>query len=412
MQPGDLVFYYSPVSHVGIYAGDGKFINAPAVRRRRALPERLPLGVLRRPPPVAPTPARPLPFAAAAVPRSAAARHRRGPGSTPGTAVASRPVARTLLVTNDFPPRTGGIQRYLQALADRLPAGELVVYAPAWPGAAEFDAAPPFPVYRHPTSLMLPVPRRRRAGPCDSPARTARRPCGSAPPPRSPCSGRTCGAAPASERVLASTHGHEVGWSMLPVARQALRRIGRDADVVTVVSPLHPRPVRRRVRADGRAGAPAARASTPTRSGPTRRPARRCAAATASATRRSWRCVSRLVAAQGPGHADPRAAADPRAGAGDAAAAGRRRAGRANGCARLAAALRRRRARGVHRPGAGGASCPRTTPRATCSPCRAAPAAAGWTSRVWASSAGGGGDGLPVVAGRLRRRAGDRARGA
>lgn len=29
LQPGDLVFYYSPVSHVGIYAGDGKMINAP-----------------------------------------------------------------------------------------------------------------------------------------------------------------------------------------------------------------------------------------------------------------------------------------------------------------------------------------------------------------------------------------------
>lgn len=29
LQPGDLVFYYSPVSHVGIYAGDGKFIDAP-----------------------------------------------------------------------------------------------------------------------------------------------------------------------------------------------------------------------------------------------------------------------------------------------------------------------------------------------------------------------------------------------
>lgn len=29
MRPGDLVFYYSPVSHVGIYAGDGKMINAP-----------------------------------------------------------------------------------------------------------------------------------------------------------------------------------------------------------------------------------------------------------------------------------------------------------------------------------------------------------------------------------------------
>jgi len=29
LRPGDLVFYYSPVSHVGIYAGGGKMINAP-----------------------------------------------------------------------------------------------------------------------------------------------------------------------------------------------------------------------------------------------------------------------------------------------------------------------------------------------------------------------------------------------
>ncbi|HEX4358320.1 MAG TPA: glycosyltransferase family 4 protein, partial [Pseudonocardia sp.] len=35
---------------------------------------------------------------------------------------------------------------------------------------------------------------------------------------------------------VASTHGHEVGWSMLPGARQALRRIGEHSDVVTVVS--------------------------------------------------------------------------------------------------------------------------------------------------------------------------------
>jgi phosphatidylinositol alpha-1,6-mannosyltransferase len=38
------------------------------------------------------------------------------------------------------------------------------------------------------------------------------------------------------ERVVASTHGHEVGWSMLPGARQALRRIGTDADALTTVS--------------------------------------------------------------------------------------------------------------------------------------------------------------------------------
>lgn len=29
LRPGDLVFYYRPVSHVGIYAGDGVFIDAP-----------------------------------------------------------------------------------------------------------------------------------------------------------------------------------------------------------------------------------------------------------------------------------------------------------------------------------------------------------------------------------------------
>jgi phosphatidylinositol alpha-1,6-mannosyltransferase len=35
------------------------------------------------------------------------------------------------------------------------------------------------------------------------------------------------------ERAVASTHGHEVGWALLPGARLVLRRIGRDVDVVT-----------------------------------------------------------------------------------------------------------------------------------------------------------------------------------
>ncbi|HEY1973742.1 MAG TPA: NlpC/P60 family protein, partial [Pseudonocardia sp.] len=28
LRPGDLIFFYNPVSHVGIYAGDGKVLNA------------------------------------------------------------------------------------------------------------------------------------------------------------------------------------------------------------------------------------------------------------------------------------------------------------------------------------------------------------------------------------------------
>jgi cell wall-associated NlpC family hydrolase len=29
LQPGDLVFYYSPVSHVGMYIGNGQLVHAP-----------------------------------------------------------------------------------------------------------------------------------------------------------------------------------------------------------------------------------------------------------------------------------------------------------------------------------------------------------------------------------------------
>ena len=71
---------------------------------------------------------------------------------------------KVLIVTNDFPPRAGGIQFFVHALAMRLPPQSVHVYAPAWEGAAEFDAQQPFPVARHHTSLMLPVPSVARRG--------------------------------------------------------------------------------------------------------------------------------------------------------------------------------------------------------------------------------------------------------
>jgi phosphatidyl-myo-inositol dimannoside synthase len=144
-------------------------------------------------------------------------------------------VARTLLVTNDFPPRTGGIQTYLHAFADLLPPGELAVYAPAWPGAAEFDAGSPVPVHRHGTSLMLPVPAvaaRATALAREHGAGTVW--FGAAAPLAllGPHLRRHAGI----ERVVASTHGHEVGWSMVPGGRRTLRRIGSDADALTTIS--------------------------------------------------------------------------------------------------------------------------------------------------------------------------------
>jgi phosphatidyl-myo-inositol dimannoside synthase len=146
-------------------------------------------------------------------------------------------VTRVLLVTNDFPPRPGGIQAYLEALTTHLAdLGEhtLTVYAPTWKRAEQYDKSAPFEIVRHPGTLMLPVPdvdaRMRRliagrdidtlwfgaAAPLGLLARRARQ--------------------AGARRVVASTHGHEVGWSMLPVARSALRRIGEDSDIVTYIS--------------------------------------------------------------------------------------------------------------------------------------------------------------------------------
>jgi phosphatidyl-myo-inositol dimannoside synthase len=143
-------------------------------------------------------------------------------------------VPRVLLVSNDFPPRPGGIQAYLHQLAMTLPNGAIAVYAPDWPSAQAFDAGLSFPVIRHPGTLMLPTPPvlRRAIGllrelQCDTAWFGAAAPLALLGPAL-----RRAGV----QRVVASSHGHEVGWSMVPPGRLALRRIGVDADVVTAVS--------------------------------------------------------------------------------------------------------------------------------------------------------------------------------
>jgi phosphatidylinositol alpha-1,6-mannosyltransferase len=65
-------------------------------------------------------------------------------------------VPRTLIVTNDFPPRVGGVQQYVWNVAAHLPANQVAVVAPSWPGWREHDAALPFPVERFPTTFLWP----------------------------------------------------------------------------------------------------------------------------------------------------------------------------------------------------------------------------------------------------------------
>lgn len=138
---------------------------------------------------------------------------------------------RTLIVTNDFPPRQGGIQSFVHQLAIRQPEGSVVVYASDYEGSAAFDAEQPFPVVRHHNGLLVPTPysRRRTAEVLREYGCTAVWFGASAPLGLLAPSLRAAGA----ERLVATTHGHEVGWAKVPGGRQALRRIGTHCDIVT-----------------------------------------------------------------------------------------------------------------------------------------------------------------------------------
>ena len=63
-----------------------------------------------------------------------------------------------LLVTNDFPPKVGGIQSFLWELWRRLPPERVVVATTSYPGDREFDARQPFRIERLPARVLLPVP--------------------------------------------------------------------------------------------------------------------------------------------------------------------------------------------------------------------------------------------------------------
>ncbi|MBU2670730.1 glycosyltransferase family 4 protein [Actinoplanes bogorensis] len=141
-------------------------------------------------------------------------------------------MGRTLLVTNDFPPRPGGIQQFVHNLAVRQPSGSVVVYASSWAGAGKFDAEQPFEVVREKTGMLLPTPvvaRRAaqiaRAHDCDRVWFGAAAPLGLLAEGLRRRAGIT--------RAVALSHGHEIGWAALPGARGLLRRIARGNDVVT-----------------------------------------------------------------------------------------------------------------------------------------------------------------------------------
>jgi phosphatidyl-myo-inositol dimannoside synthase len=65
---------------------------------------------------------------------------------------------RHLLLTNDFPPKVGGIQSYLWELWRRLPPDDVTVFTASYPGAQWWDQDQKFRVIRAREPVLLPQP--------------------------------------------------------------------------------------------------------------------------------------------------------------------------------------------------------------------------------------------------------------
>jgi phosphatidylinositol alpha-1,6-mannosyltransferase len=144
-------------------------------------------------------------------------------------------VATTLVVTNDFPPRTGGIEGFVAHVCDALDSDVVVLTREESDRDAtrRFDVGLAYEVVRIPGPL-LPTPALATTATDLLRSRGATRvvygaaaPLGLLAPDLRRAGGRF---------HLALSHGHEVWWAAVPGARTALRRIVDGVDHLGVIS--------------------------------------------------------------------------------------------------------------------------------------------------------------------------------
>ena len=143
-------------------------------------------------------------------------------------------MGRTLVITNDFPPRPGGIQTFGYEIVRRFDPESVTVLTSNWEGAAEFDAARDFKIVRANTQTLVPskstLSMAREIVVAENITRVlfgAAAPLGLLAAPL-----RKLGVT----NIVGMTQGHETGWAMTPGTRQALRKIGNDTDYLTYIS--------------------------------------------------------------------------------------------------------------------------------------------------------------------------------
>jgi phosphatidylinositol alpha-1,6-mannosyltransferase len=138
---------------------------------------------------------------------------------------------RLFVVTNDFPPRIGGINYYVDQMMRQWPAGSVTIFSSRFAGWEAFDREYPHEVIRLETEMMLPSPAVRRRLHAELRSRKpdvvvfgATWPLGH----MGPAIRRKVGIPYAG-----FTHGLELTGTLVP---GLLRHIGRDAALLTAVS--------------------------------------------------------------------------------------------------------------------------------------------------------------------------------
>jgi phosphatidylinositol alpha-1,6-mannosyltransferase len=142
-------------------------------------------------------------------------------------------IPSTLVVTNDFPPRVGGVQQYVWNLVRNLPHDRVAILAPNWPGWPAHDAEQAFAIHRWPSAFLWPTDdlhRRVRSLIGEHEARVVMFGHGIPLPllgPRLDAEGIP---------YVTLTHGVEAWAARTPILSRALRRALSGAREVTAVS--------------------------------------------------------------------------------------------------------------------------------------------------------------------------------
>jgi len=142
---------------------------------------------------------------------------------------------KILCITNDFGPRAGGIETFIIGLVERLPKGSVTVFTSTQENSEPFDNAWRenfgVEVIRDRSKILLPTLRVSRSVRSIVKEREIQSVFFGAAAPLGLLARSTRRAG--AKKIVALTHGHEVWWAKIWPFSWAIKRIGRDVDVLT-----------------------------------------------------------------------------------------------------------------------------------------------------------------------------------